>query len=417
MLAFLSTEALAQWESVGPFPDDTTFTSPMHGVAVDGEGKVWLTPYGSTEELEVSEDSTVLTRAIYVFEPDGTPADFSPIQTLTIDGETDTLLVPSTGLETDIDGNILHVTGTGFLYRIDHQTGEGLDRVEVQEGISQAMPAVDENGNIFTANVISEAGPLRIFDNDLVFIENAVDTTQGFSRGFEVTADGNTIYWGGFDNEAVWKYTRPDEFSPFDATPDTTDLVGMTAESFARHPETGNIWISAGAGADAPFVTASWYEIDVDTDEVVDSLVWDRSAGYVGELPRGIAFAPDGMTAYAVVFDATSGAPSVQQFEFDPVTAIEKEPGDLPKSFALEQNYPNPFNPSTEIQFALHEAGHVTLKVYDVLGREVAVLVDEHLANGNYRFTFDASDLTSGTYVYTLSAGGERKSASMVLAK
>jgi hypothetical protein len=418
VLAFSSTQVLAQWESVGQFPTSDTFTVAMHGVAVDPDGKVWLTPYFPSEELEVSEDSVVSTRAIYAFNADGTPADFSPIQILMIDGEPDTLLSPSTGLVADADGNIIHVTGDGWLYRIDYQTGEGLDRMEVQEAASQAKPAVDDSGNIFTANVFGDAGPLRIFDSELNFIENAVDTTRGFSRGFEVTADGNTIYWGGFTNEAIWKYTRPDEFSPFNATPDTTELVGMVAESFARHPVTGNIWISAGTGAVSPFVIGTWYEIDPATDEVLDSLVWDRSAGFATEKPRGIAFSPDGMTAYAVMFDATSGAPSVQEFELVSVPpSIEKEPGDLPKSFALEQNYPNPFNPSTEIGFDLNEAGHVSLKVFDVLGREVAVLVDEHLTNGAYRFTFDAANLTSGTYVYVLSANGERQSASMVLAK
>ena len=417
VLAFSSTQVLAQWESVGQFPTSDTFTVAMHGVAVDPDGKVWLTPYFPSEELEVSEDSTLLTRAIYVYNADGTEADISPIQILTIEGEPDTLLAPSTGLRADVEGNILHVAGGGWLYRIDYQTGEALDRIQVQETSSLTQPTIDETGNIYTANVLQDTGPLRIYDSELNFIENAVDTTRGFSRSFEVTADGNTIYWGGFTNEAIWKYTRPDEFSPFNATPDTSDLRGMVAESFTRHPVTGNIWISAGTGAVSPFVIGTWYEIDPATDEVLDSLVWDRSAGFDAEKPRGIAFSPDGMTAYAVMFDATSGAPSVQEFRFQDEVAIEKEPGDLPKSFALEQNYPNPFNPTTEIGFDLNEAGHVSLKVFDVLGREVAVLVDEHLTNGAYRFTFDAANLTSGTYVYVLSANGERQSASMVLAK
>ena len=417
ILAFVAPSAMAQWTSVGSFPVADTFTVPMHGVAVDPDGKVWLTPYGSTENIVTAEEDTVLSRAIYVYNPDGTEVEFSPIQVITVDGDPDTLFSPSTGLETDIDGNILHVAGGGWLYRIDYQTGEGLDRIQVQETSSLTQPAVDENGNIYTANVLQDTGPLRIFDNDLNFIENAVDTTRGFSRSFEVTADGSTIYWGGFTNEAIWKYTRPDEFSPFNSVPDTTDLRGMTAESFARHPVTGHIWISAGKNAQSPFRTGTWYEIDPETDEVLDSLVWDRSAGYVGELPRGIAFSPDGMTAYAVMFDATSGAPSVQQFEFGVVESIEKVPGDLPESFTLKQNYPNPFNPSTNIEFTLNESADAKLQVFDVLGRQVAVLVDGQLSAGTYSYQFDAANLPSGTYVYQLTAGGERRSASMILAK
>ena len=419
MLAFLSTEVMAQWESVGQFPEDDTLTATMHGVAVDGDGKVWLSPWSATEELEVSEDSVLTTRAIYVYNPDGSEVDFSPIQIITIDGEPDTLLSPSNGLEKDMDGNILHATGAGWIYRIDSQTGEGIDKFQPQ-ATSATKPAVDDAGNIYTGNVLSQTGPLRIYDNEWNFIENAVDTTLGFSRAFAVTGDGNTIYWGGFTNEAIWKYTRPDEFSPFNAIPDTL-FRGMTAEAFTRHPVSGNIWMSAGPSGQGSayneFSDYTWYEVDPETDMIVDSLVWDTTAGIDLEKPRGIAFSPDGMTAYAVMFDATSGAPSVQTFQYQDPVAIEKEPGDLPRSFALEQNYPNPFNPSTEIGFDLNEAGHVSLKVFDVLGREVAVLVDEHLTNGAYRFTFDAAHLTSGTYVYVLSANGERQSASMVLAK
>lgn len=427
MLAFVSTETMAQWESVGPFPDDTTFAGvTMHGVAVDPDGKVWITPWSATEELVTAEEDTIPTRAIYVFNEDGTPADFSPIQIITVDGVADTLLSPSNGLETDMDGNILHVTGgaadaptTGVLYRINYETGEGMDRIQPQ-ATSATKPAVDDAGNIYTGNVLSATGPLRIYDHDLNFIENAIDTTQGFSRGFAVTGDGSSIYWGGFTNEAIWKYTRPDEFSPFGEA--DTLFRGMTAEAFTRHPVTGNIWMSAGPSGQGSayneFQDFTWYEVDPETDEIVDSLMWDTSAGVADEKPRGIAFSPDGTVAYAVMFDATSGAPSVQKFEQTGVTpSIEKEPGDLPQSFMLEQNYPNPFNPSTEIRFALNEAGHVSLKVYDVLGREVAVLVDEPLTQGTYRFTFDARNLTSGTYLYTLTANGERQSESMVLAK
>lgn len=424
--ALLAPSALAQWQSVGPFPADDPMTFTMHGVAVDAEGKVWISPWGATEEIVTAEEDTITTRAIYVFNEDGTPVDFSPIQVITVDGNPDTLLSPSNGLETDVDGNILHVTGgaadaptTGVLYRIDHQTGEGLDKIQPQ-ATSATKPAVDDNGNIFTANVLQGTGPIRIYDPELNFIENAVDTTQGFSRGFAVTGDGNAIYWGGFTNVAIWKYTRPNEFSPFETVPDTL-FEGMTAEAFTRHPVTGNIWMSAGpsgaGSATGGFSDYTWYEIDPETDTVLDSLKWDTSAGIADEKPRGIAFAPDGNTAYAVMFDATSGAPSVQKFVFSPDTAIERVPGDVPTSFTLKQNYPNPFNPSTNIEFALHKPGDATLRVLDVLGREVAVLVDGPLGIGTYSFTFDAANLPSGTYFYQLTAGGERQSAAMILAK
>ncbi|KAF0151632.1 MAG: Peptidase S8/S53 subtilisin kexin sedolisin [Ignavibacteria bacterium] len=77
----------------------------------------------------------------------------------------------------------------------------------------------------------------------------------------------------------------------------------------------------------------------------------------------------------------------------------EKE---IPKEFSLKQNYPNPFNPSTVISYKLQAASHVTLKVYDVLGREIATLVNQTQHAGKYQIMFDASRLASGTYIYTL---------------
>ncbi|MFQ3597325.1 MAG: T9SS type A sorting domain-containing protein [Chloroherpetonaceae bacterium] len=89
------------------------------------------------------------------------------------------------------------------------------------------------------------------------------------------------------------------------------------------------------------------------------------------------------------------------QFEYSPV--IEVDAG-LPKTFVLEQNYPNPFNPTTIINYQLPTASTVSLKVYDVLGKEVATLVNGRQAAGSYNFNFNASTLASGVYFYRLQA-------------
>jgi hypothetical protein len=79
---------------------------------------------------------------------------------------------------------------------------------------------------------------------------------------------------------------------------------------------------------------------------------------------------------------------------------------DIPKEFRLSQNYPNPFNPSTTISFQLPEAGHVTLKVFDILGREITTLVNKVKDAGYYTVQFDGSNLVSGVYIYTISTTG-----------
>ena len=89
----------------------------------------------------------------------------------------------------------------------------------------------------------------------------------------------------------------------------------------------------------------------------------------------------------------------------------------LPSEFSLEQNFPNPFNPSTTINFTLPEKEIVILKIYDVMGEEVAVLLNEEQPAGLHSVEFDASKLASGTYYYKLQAGSNIETRKMMLLK
>lgn len=91
--------------------------------------------------------------------------------------------------------------------------------------------------------------------------------------------------------------------------------------------------------------------------------------------------------------------------------------GNIPHEYSLSQNYPNPFNPSTKISYALPKAGNVKLVVFDLLGREVAVLVNESKKAGNYDINFDASHLSSGVYFYKLQSGDFTSTKKMALIK
>ncbi|MGA7160984.1 MAG: CHRD domain-containing protein [Bacteroidota bacterium] len=99
-------------------------------------------------------------------------------------------------------------------------------------------------------------------------------------------------------------------------------------------------------------------------------------------------------------------------------SVVEQLSKQVPLSFQLDQNYPNPFNPSTTISFALQTSGRVTLKIYNILGQQVAVLLDAVKSPGVYRVTFDASTLSSGVYFYRLTTGaGISEAKKMVLMK
>jgi hypothetical protein len=97
--------------------------------------------------------------------------------------------------------------------------------------------------------------------------------------------------------------------------------------------------------------------------------------------------------------------------------AVKEVPGATPREFMLRQNYPNPFNPGTQISYSIPNRNHVTLKVYDMLGHEIATLVDEELSAGTYQTHFDGSGLSSGLYYYRLVSGNYVNTKKFMLVK
>jgi hypothetical protein len=139
----------------------------------------------------------------------------------------------------------------------------------------------------------------------------------------------------------------------------------------------------------------------------VDSLVWDLSQ-YPYGVPRYVfARWHDNYT------DSCIYAPhTIVRLDVD-----RPQGGLIPDHFYLAQNYPNPFNPSTGLEYGVTKSGHVTLKVFDVLGREVAVLVNGQRAPGVYRALFDGARLPSGLYLYNLTTPEGTQTRKMMLMK
>ena len=100
-----------------------------------------------------------------------------------------------------------------------------------------------------------------------------------------------------------------------------------------------------------------------------------------------------------------------------PVSGIVPVVLQVPDKYKLEQNYPNPFNPVTKINYSITKTGLVTLKVYSILGQEVATLVNEVKTAGNYFVDFDASNFSSGVYFYSIKAGDFNDTKRMFLIK
>jgi hypothetical protein len=155
------------------------------------------------------------------------------------------------------------------------------------------------------------------------------------------------------------------------------------------------------------------------TDENGDLLWSSAYDGGISDAGRAVIQVAGGGYIVCGSTDSTGGGNTdiwLIRLDSDGTNSVNEEP-DVVNQFQLNQNYPNPFNPKTNIGFRIADFGFASLKVYDLLGREVATLVDEYKPAGSYEVEFEASHLSSGVYLYKLSAGEFTNTKKLILLK
>jgi hypothetical protein len=459
------------WQHMGVFPPskgaagDTLFGADCHGIATSPDGKIWVQLYGvrtvdsllipnymadkdTAGGVDSIEARKITVRALYCFNPDGTQPSWSPIKVTNVNGKNDTLggasvyvkgkLVwhPSIsvntgrGLRTAPDGNIVAVY-FNYVYTFNYKTGACISKITAlpSRNASLVAPGVDTDGNIYI-NMVSAGGtPLAVYDKTGAFLQNARDTLQGFSRATIASSDGNDIYYAGYTLHTVIRYRNSSGsgvLGPWDKIDSV--MKGFDCESMTWNAKTKMLWASSGSYNDNPnrypgvtttYDTAAWYPYNPTTSQVLtnERILWTfGTARNAGERPRAIGFSVSGDSAYVGVFGGALPTPGVRWY-VRKLTSVEPVESGIPGAFTLSQNYPNPFNPSTEISFTITKSGMTTLRVFDVLGKEVRTLVNEELVPGTYKSKLDASNLASGTYIYMLTSNGQRLVNKMMLLK
>lgn len=248
-------------------------------------------------------------------------------------------------------------------------------------------------------------------------------------------------------NSPIWVINEPGDFNirfNVDSLGEVTECVeNNNVDNFQYHVSPPNVppqftWIEPGA--DTLFIATSDYlkwECYDPNDQASISIYYDfDDIGCEGILVPGgsliaendgpdsllwdLSLIPDG-TTYFVFAQVSDPEGTICVYGPRPVVKRALGAGEpvvnIPREMYLTQNFPNPFNPQTEIRYGIARGGAVTLRAYDLLGREIATLVNRELSPGNYHATFDGSAFGSGLYFYTLTAPEGSRSGKMMLLK
>ena len=270
------------------------------------------------------------------------------------------------------------------------------------------------SGGVIRNNVIAEnyggedyaGGGLWIlanrFDNKIKVIENNTIVNNS-----SVLAGGGILLWSGSGNyvrnNVVWGNTAP-------AYPQIR-VQGGSAQIIYNDVE-GGYTGEGNINLNPEIIQPGYYLSDTSPciDAGKDSLVFNDKEDPANP---GNALWPSKGTLRNDM--GVFGGPNCNNLSHIITSVDDKTQGNIPDGFKLFQNYPNPFNPSTKISFSIPSSGLISVKVYDILGNEVAILLSEEKSAGNYEVSFNATSLSSGTYFYQLNVGTYSETKKMIL--
>jgi hypothetical protein len=290
------------------------------------------------------------------------------------------------------------------------------------------------NANIFSPPAIltmdslysdMEGDPFYITeaDRNVVATNNAYFWPQKIMDNIDEMNSDPSTYWtiGGKISKPVWAAARIGaeailEMPNIDISADKNfnvdpgfdaGLVEAAVDSMARFVKV--LWSNNNDGGGSKnFVYANTTNYGIYSDIDPD---WKSKQGY--PVKENLRY-----TNSALMTAGTDGKPlgDLNWFPEYP-TGVKEISNTVPSKFSLEQNYPNPFNPTTMIKYSITNGAQVTLKVYNLLGQEVAALVNQEQMPGTYEVDFNASKLASGMYIYRLQAGNMSLTKKMLLLK
>jgi len=390
LFIFLSKELYAQTV--------TTLTEAFDasgGISVDTSGVIYVADFG---------DALNNTNGTNVYK-------------VTLNGEITVFasgLVGAAGNAFDSKGNLFqsHISANSIVKITPDGTVSTFVTTNIQSPVGVT---VDEDDNVYSTNCTFNPGVIVKTTPAGVSTIFASDDILSCPNGLTIDDDGN-IYTSNFGGPGgVIKITQAGVVSLLASIPgnrnghlifgnDRLYVVGMGANQIFEVSLTGDVKLLAGTGADG----------NSDGDALQST--WS--------VPNGIGISPSGTELYIndkVVGQGTELNPVVIRvisgIDTTPSVSVDEESNVLPSDYSLSNAYPNPFNPETIIEYSLSKSTFINLIVYDLSGKEVAHLVNAQQSAGSYHVTWDASDKSSGVYLYRLEAGDFVETKKMVLLK
>jgi hypothetical protein len=320
-------------------------------------------------------------------------------------------LLTSASASFSVDASWATFSGSAQFENVSYDDGEAatssgsLIGYGLGGGLQASLPASTEFANVFD---IPEGGALYSVDVSMLFFENlsgvaVTSSVKDFTlKVYDDLAGrpGNLI----LEKELAW--------SAGASTPQLTfQTVDLSGDIGVLQNYQGRVYVSiSDAGSDDNHIFLPFSNLQV--TDTPSFMYFDFSNSGLGWASFDGITGGDGSS----VFDGLVVPIRAKINLVGGATDTETD-ATMPRTLALHQNYPNPFNPSTQIHFSLPQTSNVQLQVFDLLGRNVATLVDGPMASGQHQVSFDASDLTSGLYLYTITAGTQRISRTMTLIK